>query len=77
MEGQQQLEVDGPAVSVGISIYWNEGTGWRASFWSISDQESVGMPDEMRSCPTTAYDRLTLHELLDVIDAEASRRRGF
>lgn len=77
MDGQLKLDVDGPAVSIGGSIHWNENTGWRLSVWSLSATESLGVPDEERAAPASSYERLTLLELLDVLDAEAHRRRGF
>lgn len=77
MEISEPQLFDLPAVELHASIHWHESTGWRLSVWSITSTESIGLPDEMRAAPSASYTHLTLAELLDVLDAEAHRRRGF
>lgn len=71
------LPFDEGAVRVHLSAHWDAETGWRLHVWSLTAQEALSTPDSARACPTASYVHLSTAELLDVIDAEAARRRGF
>jgi hypothetical protein len=61
-----------PAVDgLHVSAVWSATTGWRLTVTSHFEGGRWDQPG------AAVYDRLTLTELLDVIDGDARARRGF
>lgn len=67
----------GVATKMLFTARWDQGQGWTLSVTSLTEYESLAVPQEARQHPAALYEHLALGELLDVLEAESRRRRGF
>lgn len=66
-----------PAARIYVNLSWSHDRGFDVHVASYALHEQVGSAEDSLSRPRERYERLTLSEALDVIDAEVRRRRCF
>lgn len=66
-----------PADRIYANLSWTWKEGWTVHVSSYTSYEPVGTPQEKLSTPRERYERLTLAEAIDVLEAEVLRRRLF
>lgn len=66
-----------PAARIYVNLSWDHQRGFDVHVASYALHERVGAPEDSLSTPRERYERLSLSEALDVIDAEVRRRRCF